>query len=295
MPDTLSVVADSAFGYNPSELGGATTMCYSALVKRDLDYLGRKYGAVIIREQIEDYRRASAADLKRFPPPEPRIFPGHYAPVIFEQEGKLVVELQRYGAYPPPQVKNPKAYTTFNARRDNLTSNFWSGAFMHHHGFVVLEGFYEWVGVKDLLKAGVVTLKDVEAEFAKQAEERKAKVLATGKKYKPTPIEQKDPRMRQIIIEFKPEDGQEMLAPVIFSYGKDGLGGAGKWDAGFAIVTDDPPFEIEQAGHDRCPVILEPEALKEWLYFAGAMPEELIQLLGKKKRVTFKHKLAEAA
>lgn len=270
-------------------------MCYSALVKRDLDYLNRQYGAIAIREQIDDYTRAAAVDPKRFPPPEPRIFPGHYAPVIFERDGKRVIELMRYGAYPPPTISNPKAYTTFNARRDNLTSSFWAGAFMRHHGFVVLDGFYEWVSVNDLLRAGVVKLKDVEAEFHRQAEERNAKILAAGKKYKPTPTELKDPRLRQIIIEFKPDDGQEMLAPVIFSYGKGDDGPGGKRDVGFAIVTDDPPLEIEQAGHDRCPVILEPDAVEEWLEARAKAPEVLLELLGKKKRVTFRHKLAEAA
>lgn len=104
-------------------------MCYSALVKRDLDYLERKYGATWIREQVEDYHRAAALDPKRFPLPEERIFPGHYAPIIFSNDGKRQIQLMRYSAYPPTTVSTPKAYTTFNARRDNLTSACWFSFF----------------------------------------------------------------------------------------------------------------------------------------------------------------------
>jgi putative SOS response-associated peptidase YedK len=267
-------------------------MCYSALVKRDLDYLGRAYGAIVVRDQLEDYHRAAAENPKRFPPLEDRIFPGHYAPVIYLQDDQRKIELMRYGAYPKPSVGNSKAFTTFNARRDNLTSSFWSDAFMKHHGFVVLSAFYEWVKVPDLLRAGAVTLDQVRAEFARQAEERKAKILASGKKYKPTPTEAKDPRLRQIVIEFQPEDGQELLAPVIFSTTtlEDG-----RKDKGFAIVTDDPPDEVRQAGHDRCPIILKSEALPDWLQYAGKSAKQLDEILSRGQRVSFKHRLAEAA
>ena len=97
---------------------------------------------------------------------------------------------------------------------------------------------------------------------------------------------------RQIIIEFKPEDGQDLVAPVIFSYQKlpDG-----RLDAGFAIVTDEPPLEIQRAGHDRCPVLLQPDAVHEWLDFAGKSAKELDDVLARRRRVTFVHKLAEAA
>lgn len=69
----------------------------------------------------------------------------------------------------------------------------------------------------------------------------------------------------------------------------------GRHDGGFAIVTDDPPVEVSEAGHDRCPVILEPEDMPAWLHQKKINPEQLLALLGNKKRVTFRHKLAEAA
>ncbi len=267
-------------------------MCYSALVKQDLEHLGRQLGAIVIREQFEDYRRASAGDPKKFPPLQERIFPGHYAPVTFAGLQSREVRPMRYGAYPPKAAGDAKKYTTFNARRDNLTSPFWSEAFMRHHGVVVLEGFYEWVAVEDLLKAGVVKLADVKAEFIRQAEERRTRLLAAGKAYKPTATELKNAAARQIIIEFRPEDGAELLAPVIFSKSHFDNG---KEDAGFAIITDEPPLEVSSAGHDRCPVILEPDAVEEWLRFGKKSAKELDQVLTQRRRVTFRHRLAESA
>lgn len=267
-------------------------MCYSALVKQDLEHLGRQLGAIVVREQFADYRRASAEDPKRFPPLQDRIYPGHYAPVAYAGLAAREVRPMRYGAYSPESVGTAKKYTTFNARRDNLTSPFWSEAFMRHHGVVVLEGFYEWVAVADLLEAGTVKLADVKAEFIRQAEERRTRMLAAGKAYRPTPTELKNPLERQIIIEFRPEDGTELLAPVIFS--KTRLGN-GREDAGFAIITDEPPAEVLAAGHDRCPVVLENGAIEEWLRFGKKTARELDQLLTKRRRVTFRHKLAEAA
>lgn len=206
-------------------------MCYSILIKGDLRHLSEKYGAIAV-PNMDAYIHSSDVDPKRFPPLRDRIYPGYYAPVIDERNDRSrVVDLMRYGSYPPPEMSLPKNYTSFNARRDNLSSPFRGNAFMKHHGFIVLEGFYEWVAVSDLIKARVVTLDQVEEVFSQQSKERKLKILSAGKKYKPTPTELKKPLSRQIIIEFKPEDGQELMAPVIFSYGllKDE-----KEDAGFA-------------------------------------------------------------
>lgn len=268
-------------------------MCYSALVKQDLKYLGRRYGALAVREQIDSYLQAATDNSKEFPPLKERIYPGYYAPVIFQRNGETVTEVMRYGAFPPAHIKDPSKYSSFNARRDNLTSSFWGNAFMKHHGFVVLEGFYEWVAVKDLLNAGVVTLKDVEKEFERQSLARREKIEAEGKKWKPTPTEKKPATDRQIIIEFKPEDGEDLVVPVIFSYNEDQ--GAALQTAGFAVITDDPTAEIERAGHDRCPVILSHEDMATWLNPLAMKPEEFQDFLLKKRRVTFRHSLARAA
>lgn len=268
-------------------------MCYSALFKMDPDYLHRRYSAIAVSNFMASYAKRSDTDPKSFPKIQERIYPGYYAPVMHPQHDKNTLTLMRYGAYPPSHIdsKIAKGLTTYNARRDNLTSPFWSEAFAKHHGFVVIESFYEWVPVRALLKAGEVTLDQVDKVFKKQTETRKLKILSAGKKYKPTPTELKPPLERQIVIGFKPDDDQDLLAPVIFS---PGVAADEKADLGFAIVTDDPPFEVRNAGHDRCPVILSPDAIDLWLKPAQSTTQQLLRLLIEgKRKITFKHALAE--
>lgn len=267
-------------------------MCYSALVERDLNALKQLFGATFSQDQFDRYNQRHAMDPKRFPEQRPRIFPGSYAPIITVANGQRVIDFMRYGAYPPSSVKNPSAYTTFNARRDNLTSSFWSEAFRKQHGFVVLKGFFEWVAVKDLLKAGVVTLDFVIAEFKRQSEERAENLKAKGKQYKPTPTELKDPRFRQIVIEFKPVDQTMMLVPVICSTSQ--LPNFGE-DRGFAIITDDPPDEVSAAGHDRCPIVLSLEQVPLWLDCTQKSASDFDKLLSTKTLPHFTHMLAPSA
>jgi putative SOS response-associated peptidase YedK len=258
-------------------------MCYSALVYQSRKDLEDRYFAHTVREQIEAFDSRSKENPKLYPAVAERIYPGHYAPVIYDKGGRRVLELMRYSAYFPPYA--PKAFSSFNARRDNLTSPYWKEA-VRNHGFIVLKGFYEWVNVADLLKAGIVKIDDVKADFARQAEERKQKILSSGKKYKPTPTELKDPRFRRIVIEFKPEDGEDLIVPVIFNQGDV--------FEGFALITDEPPREIAEAGHDRCPIILDPKYLDQWLGSSG-INAEIDSLLTHRKRTTFRHWLAPAA
>lgn len=265
-------------------------MCYSALVQRDLDLLRRRYGAIVVRSDFDAYDIRSRRDPKTFPPAAEQIYPGHYAPVIFERDGERHVMPMRYGAYAPFDM-GQRQYTTFNARRDNLTSPFWSEAFLRHHGFVVLKAFYEWVEVKDLLTAGCVSIEQVQAEFARQAAERKSKLEAAGKKWKPTPTERKDPRERKIVIEFRPTAGTDVLAPVIFSFHHLADGE----DAGFAIVTDEPPPFVAAAGHDRCPVFMPPESLPDWLDLRGKSAKDMDELLGRQHVPPLVHRLPEVA
>jgi putative SOS response-associated peptidase YedK len=263
-------------------------MCYSALVKKDMTFLGQTYGATVIRDQVATFEHLNSIDPKRYPPLRRRIFPGHYAPVLAEEEGRRTIRLMRYGAYPPPHIPHPERYTTYNARRDNLTSPFWSDAYMKHHGFVVLEGMYEWVLVKDLLKAEVVSLDKVKHYFEKQTQARKEKILAEGKKYKPTPTELKNPLERRIIIEFRPQNQKLLQVPVIFSTYPSANGVDG-W--GFAIVTDEPPPEVEQAGHDRCPVILRQDGLSTWLAPSRHTVLETSKSLDLRDTILFDHDL----
>lgn len=269
-------------------------MCYSILVRKTITDIQKRYGAMAVKNTVPDYALHSVSDSKQFPPLSSRVYPGHFASVFFKELGQMQVELMRYGTYPPIDGAQARKYTSFNARSDNLRSHFWSNAFMHHHGFVIVTAFFEWVSVRDLLKAGKVGLGEVEASFQRQQEERKTRILASGKKYKPTPTELKSALDRQIIIQFTPEDGSDLVVPVIFSRNPDQLIESG-FNAGFAIITDDPPPEIKNAGHDRCPVIFESGAELEWLNLEAKNAHDFEVLLARRRRTYFRHQLPDVA
>ena len=60
----------------------------------------------------------------------------------------------------------------------------------------------------------------------------------------------------------------------------------------FAMVTDEPPPEIAQAGHDRCPVFLREDLIGDWLNPEGKTLEELDALLGEKQPAYYSHAMA---
>ena len=131
--------------------------------------------------------------------------------------------------------------------------------------------------MKDLLAAGRVTLAEVETEFERQREDRRARVEASGKLYKLTKTELTDSRFRKTVIRFRPLGHREgLVSPVIFNTGDV----RGERVPAFALVTDEPPDEVRAAGHDRCPVFLSEQAWPAWLVPKGKTPKELDALLG---------------
>lgn len=258
------------------------------MLKQDLKYVSDRYGVSISQSKIQAYEKASDLNPSRYPPLSPRIYPGHYAPVVFKRNQRQDVSFMRYGAYPPNKLGEKVRYKTFNARRDNLRSFFWSEAFMHFHGFVIVEKFYEWVVVRDLIKDGRVSLDDVKLVFERQKDLRRQKIEKSGVKYKPTAAEKKDPLDRSIIVEFRPTTADNFVAPVIFSIKKNNEG----VDAGFAIVTDDPPTEVLAAGHDRTPIFLSEHVISEWIDVQeGHSDDFFLDLLGRRSSLIFTYQI----
>jgi putative SOS response-associated peptidase YedK len=268
-------------------------MCYSVMMRRDIRALEKKFGPLIVRNdeaaQFEERRRNHP---KLFPALDDRIYAGRFAPVVHRlcernDEGALGLTLMRYSAFPPTYVENPSKLSTFNARRDNLRSPFWKSAFGKGHGVVLASGFFEWVSVRDLLKAGRVDLASVVAEFERQREARRARAEVEGKRFAPTKTELTDARFRKCIIHFTAQAGADLVLPVIFNSGE--LGGCDV--KGFAIVTDDPPSDVSDAGHDRCPVMFEDDAWRAWIEPRGKTPRDLDALLGAQRRPPLVHDL----
>ncbi|WP_382321328.1 SOS response-associated peptidase family protein [Hydrogenophaga sp. UC242_50] len=92
-----------------------------------------------------------------------------------------------------------------------------------------------------------------------------------------------------VVLEFHPEPAQPMLVACLWS----------KWTApgqpdllSFAAITDDPPPEVEAAGHDRCIVSIKSENVDRWLQPNPERLDEQMAILEDPVRPYYEHRLA---
>ncbi len=78
-----------------------------------------------------------------------------------------------------------------------------------------------------------------------------------------------DGKRRNEVLEFRPEDGQEMLVACLWS---KWIGDDGDELLSFAAITTEPPPEVLAVGHDRCIVPIKAEHLDAWLQPEGTQP-----------------------
>ena len=72
------------------------------------------------------------------------------------------------------------------------------------------------------------------------------------------------PDGKNVVLEFRPDPPQTLLVACVWSHWRATKPGE-KDLLSFAIITDDPPPEIAEAGHDRCPIPIKPENIDAWL------------------------------
>ncbi|WMY07275.1 SOS response-associated peptidase family protein [Paraburkholderia phenoliruptrix] len=204
------------------------------------------------------WTRGKLDDIQRNEPKprDSRIFPGHYAPVMVVENGRLVVKPMRYqcriaGKPASYDVKYPG---TYNARRDNL-EGFWKPCFGYTHGVILVDVFYENVS--------------------------KAKFEGT--------LSETHEKDENIVLEFRPSNGQLMLVACLWSRwtapGEPDL-------VSFAAITDEPPPEVAAAGHDRCIVAIKPENVDAWLNPDASDLEASYAILDDSDRPFYEHRLA---
>lgn len=198
-------------------------------------------------------------DLERAEPKErdDRIFAGHFCPVlIMDSDGNMIVRPMRFLCRPAgkPAFYDIKYPGTYNARRDSL-NGFWKGLFGHTHAVVMATAFYENVKLHRLEKRELVS---GEAE-------------------------------QNVILKFVPEGDQPMALASLWSHWT----GKGEHDLlSFALITDEPPLEVSDAGHDRCPVPLKAEFMNGWLAAPAASKDDYDAMLEDKERPYYAHLLA---
>lgn len=183
-----------------------------------------------------------------------RIFPRYYAPVIVQENGKRVIRPMRYLCRPagkPVAIDNLN--TLYNARRDNL-DRFWKGQFGHTHGIMVVTSFFEHVA-----------LHDFENRELRPGEETK-----------------------NLVLHFQPQTSEPMYVACLWS----------RWESpgeptleSFAAITDDPPPEVAETGHDRCIVPIKPKHFDQWLAAEGSSAE-LHAILEDRARPYYEHQQA---
>jgi putative SOS response-associated peptidase YedK len=90
--------------------------------------------------KLSDLRRTQLHDR------DARIYPGYYAPVMIQRNGRRVLVPMRYQCRPEgkPAFYDTKYPGCYNARRDNL-EGFWRNQFGVTHGLIVVNAFYEHV------------------------------------------------------------------------------------------------------------------------------------------------------
>ncbi|BCQ22345.1 DUF159 family protein [Caballeronia sp. NK8] len=189
-------------------------------------------------------------------PRDSRIFPGTYAPVLVMENGKYVVKPMRYQCRiaGKPANYDVKYPGTYNARRDNL-EGFWKPCFGYTHGVILVDVFYENVS--------------------------KAKMEGT--------LLETHEKDENVVLEFRPNNGQLMHVACLWS----------RWTApgqpdllSFAAITDEPPPEVEAAGHDRCIVPIKTENIDAWLDPEASDLKAMYAILDDRDRPYYEHRLA---
>jgi putative SOS response-associated peptidase YedK len=200
--------------------------------------------------KLEDLQRTTPE------PRDSRIFPGHYAPVMVMENGRLTVKPMRYQCRIAGKPANYdfKYPGTYNARRDNL-EGFWKLLFGYSHGVMLVDVFYENV--------------------------KKAKFEGT--------LSETHDRNENVVLEFRPSNGELMHVACLWSR----WSAPGEPDLlSFAAITDEPPSEIAAAGHDRCIIPIKPENIDAWLNPDASNLEAMYAILDDRDRPYYEHRLA---
>ncbi len=202
----------------------------------------------------------------KLPEEDGRVFPGYFADVIVREAGKYVSTPMRYRVRPEGTKEEiPDKFGVYNARIDSLTSKkTWQPLFMRKHGLVPFTNFYEWVlDPEEKNDLGLFNFLN-EEEKKELGENSKA---------------------RKRLISFFPEARDIMWAPCLWD---EWISENGEISfKSFAIITDDPPKEVEIMGHDRCPIFLKQEYIHEWLNPLNSNVDEIFQILKQREPVKF--------
>jgi putative SOS response-associated peptidase YedK len=182
--------------------------------------------------------------------------------LALDEKGNKIVMPMRYHMRPHDKDESfdREFNGCYNARFDNLSRvAWWKEALGRRHGIIVVRRFFENVD------------PTVYAKKNKLAKEDKEK--------------------SNLVLCFEPEDGQEMIIPVIWDVWKKK--GHPTLISG-ALITDDPVPEIAAAGHDRTPIFLKESVVDSWLAAKGDS-KDIKAILMERERPHYSHRVVGAA
>jgi putative SOS response-associated peptidase YedK len=188
-----------------------------------------------------------------------RIFPMVYGGVIIKQDRANVLTPMRYFCRPAgkPAFYDRKFPGLYNARRDNL-EKFWGEQFGTHHAIMVVDSFFENVSLHTM----------------------QHRELAPGEEE------------QNVVLQFTPKPAQSMLIACLYSHWTDAKDPDVR---GFAAITDEPPSDVSEAGHDRCIINLLPQHVEAWLTPEGRSRADLQAILSDRAVSGYQHQSAQAA
>jgi len=99
-----------------------------------------------------------------------------------------------------------------------------------------------------------------------------------------------DKNRKKKLIQFNPGNRDIMWAPVLFDNWSSKAGEISF--SSFALLTDDPPPEIAEQGHDRCPIFLKEDKIDQWLDPTSKSKNDMYRILKDVESVYFDHLIA---
>jgi len=196
-------------------------------------------------------RRLDELDRDEPAPKDSRIYPGDYAPVMIVQNGERLVVPMRY------QCRISGVPASFDEKYPGT----------YNARLDSLEGYWRNLFGRS---HGVAVV----TRFYEHVE----RLDDEGKR-------------RNEVLEFRPQDGREMLVACLWSRWTDE--DTDEELLSFAAITTDPPPEVIAAGHDRCIIPIRAEHLDAWLSPEGRSLGELYAILEDRDRPYYEHTVAD--
>ncbi|MGB0455032.1 MAG: SOS response-associated peptidase family protein [Bacteriovoracaceae bacterium] len=78
-------------------------------------------------------------------------------------------------------------------------------------------------------------------------------------------------------VSFRADSHEVMWAPCVYDFWESPDKSFGFYS--FALITNEPPNEVREAGHDRCPIFLEEQYINDWLNPQDETVDEILEML----------------